>query len=81
MVYARKGWVPIRWYQCRPSEIIEGSILLKKIPTTRKLPKTLLILVLVQFGIEALTLLDWRTQQAPEVENRNRQFTNLGRDL
>ena len=49
MASAREGCAPVRWYQCRPSENKEGSILLIKIPTMKKLPKTLRILVLVQF--------------------------------
>ena len=52
MASARKGRVPIRWYQCRPSKIIEGSILLKKKSHHEKITKNL-----ANFGIGAISVL------------------------
>ena len=49
---ARKGRAPIRWYQCGPSEIIDGSILLKKNSRHEKISKNL-----ANFGIGAISVL------------------------
>ena len=52
MASARKGRAPVRWYQCRPSENIEGSILLKKNSRHEKITKNL-----ANFGIGAISVL------------------------
>ena len=49
MASARKGWVPIRWYQYMSSEIVDGSIWLEKFSHHEKKTKSLRISVLVQF--------------------------------
>ena len=55
MVSARKGQVPIRWYQCMSSEIVDGSIWLKNFSCHKKITKNLAYFgIFCNFGIEAL---------------------------